>query len=867
MPRLYTLDPSLCNILRVITPSGSIVKPRTISYKDSDRLLESKMIGTASLALSEIFLSYQQASISVIFKAARLRTSPQLYYVDPKARFSIPREALRENVKRSCFKSLDLAIMNFFLEAHCHVHCNFILENVHLWLEILINDFKPLYERDSELFSAHKIDYFFLKNLFTLFYESAYCLCEKPDERTKNALYKYLTHLEEIFLNLFESQKRLEESSKEGFLSEGSLKKESQLKLIQEALPHLLKILVGFHSSLICADLKTDSRSTITERAYAPSYTAERVFRQAIQTTHLFNNLFFKPLENRMPSANLPEEADKVISYLNAQKILIHSVKHQVDELICAASELSLPFDNTSKKSLELAFLNFFTGNRRKEWDCLADPLASAYFHLLNPRKIHINPKWIGQFAFLDRPPYPMNYVKGSKLNEDLLEILRNYSKGHQKLPKQVKSYLKILNDAISSIAELIKRPSLERLWTTRPKAGDSVIIIGNSVASDFLEEFSDICEQVNESLNNDREILSLYLSSIERKDLNKIEKALDEICQAFLKESITLVINPNFIGKLLYYIKTHGLYFEGEGAVIIDINHDNADSIIRPLIDLGICPHSFLELFDWRLEKEDSSKKTEPELAQIVSPEVGYEFSLAPDGSSSGVGSSTVSLAEASLHTASAESLPYFHSTFIAETEAKPSAARKPHDPSPMSFMEDSAFVFEGSHLKTTAKSSSTTESESPEKKLSRFEIRYPVSYRTHSSVDFKAEGSGGTSASRAHSLVPKTLLKDTPAKSSSFPLLEEAKEEIEEDLEILIEQLNGLIRHGVKTREIFSWVKSHGFKYDRHHGDHAIYYYKNKLVTIPDKKHLKRGLLQGLREAIINAFSHTATTSPKKS
>ena len=845
--------------------TGFITRPRMISCRDLSPLQEERMIATATRALTNINLTYESDSKKVTFKASSCQTSssPQLYYVGISSLQLISKSVLKSTSKDSPFKEIDQAIGKFFVEGYCYVHSDLALENVHLWLHTLINDFQNIYEKDPELFTRHKIAFPFLNELFILFYENIYWLTHTPvfdtystkplneymDESVQRAFVSCLKHLNDAFLELYQSKKKLEgELAIDEPLEERQKEKLATLKLIDQAMPHLLKILVGFHASWSCNYIQIGTSPTLSDRAYAASYTAESVFKQAIQLTVFINNARFMPLKSGMLADNLPEEATQITSYLNSKKIWMFSIKPEVDELISTISTLELPLTNRSQKIYERALVHFFTQKKLSEFTCFAEPLARAYFHLVYPKNVHIKPQHVGEFGFLDNDPYPMLYANKSELEFTLLSLLDSYLSDTKKIPERVKedlnTYLKNLSHILSSMAQSIRgpdtavllgehsRPFLEKTWTEYNQESDLALIIGHCVASDLLKEFSEICERVNEELNIQRQELVERSKKWLPKERLKAEAALDEICQLFLKNSTKLLINPNFLGKLLYYIKKNGLHFEGEGSVILEIDSDNVDSIIRSLIHLGIAPASFLDLFNWRVANQSIAKKEELELAQLIVVKTALTPPIKPKPQA-----------------LAASELPV-PTQMLSTEEADPTRSGAGAPPLEETGAGTVLSKLTSSYTITQTVKETITSSKATEKG------KYPhTTFGFAVKTDRSADGARSSNAARSD-------------KAKSPPALYSAPEEIREEKSLteLIEELNSLMRSGVKTSKIFNWLKVNDFEYDRHSGSHAIYMYNGHHVSIRDKLHLNLGLLRALRDSIVGVFSKTTTAASSK-
>lgn len=867
----YTINPLSAIFKFKEEATGLITRPRMISCRDLIPLQEERMIATATRALTNISLKYENDSKETIFKALSCQesSSPQLYYVSISSIQLISKSVLKSTSKDSAFKDIDQAIGKFFLEGYCYAHSDLVLENVHLWLHTLINDFQTTYEKDSELFARHKITFSFLNELFILFYENIYWLTHTPvfdthstkplneymDESVKRAFVSCLKHLNNAFLELYQSKKKLEEElAIDEPLEEWQKEKLATLKLIDQAMPHLLKILVGFHASWSCNYLQIGESPTLSDRAYAASYTADTVFKQAIQLTVFMNNARFMPLKSGMLADNLPEEATQITSYLNSKKIWTFSIKPEVDELISTISALELPLTNRSKKIYQRALVHFFTQKKLNEFTCFAEPLARAYFHLVYPKNVHIKPQHVGEFDFLDNTPYPMVYANKSELEFTLVSLLDSYLSNTKKVPERVKddlnTYLRNLSHIICSMSQSIRgpdtaflmgecsRPFLEKIWTEYNQESDLALIIGHCVASDLLKEFSEICEKLNVELNIQRQILVERSKKWLPKELFKAESALDEICQLFLKNSTKLLINPNFLGKLFYYIKKNGLHFEGEGSVILEINSENVDSIIRSLIHLGIAPASFLDLFDWRVENQSVAEREEIELAELI---------VIKATSTTSVKSKPTTRIPQAL---AASELPVPNQSLTLQApHPTGSGAAEPGSE------EDNVTTVFSSLMSSCIGAQETKDPTTPSKTKEKAKS-FPATFTSAMKADSSAGGTGVLSAAKP--LGAKNL-------SSLYPVLERVEDE--KDLTELIEELNDLMRSGVKTNKIFNWLTANNFEYNRHSGSHAIYMYNGHHVSIPDKFHLNLGLLRALRDSIMDIFAKEATaSSPKK-
>lgn len=54
------------------------------------------------------------------------------------------------------------------------------------------------------------------------------------------------------------------------------------------------------------------------------------------------------------------------------------------------------------------------------------------------------------------------------------------------------------------------------------------------------------------------------------------------------------------------------------------------------------------------------------------------------------------------------------------------------------------------------------------------------------------------------------------------------------------------------ISSRELIKYLKNKGFEYDHTTGSHHVYKYKNRLVSIPERKEVGKGLLLAILEEI---------------
>lgn len=843
----------------------------------------------ATAALTELTLTYEIAPIELRFNAGVYDRSTQLYHlnVETDSWVCSVETCLKEDLSEFIFKDLGVAIGRFFLEAQSHVQRHDIFNNTHLWLHTLINDFEAIYEQNIELFCTYKLDICFLKELSALFYDSIY-LIRNGSKLTKDRI-RYITESLKVALVRF-SLNFLEMAKLEAILQDSIgtdvLSKEdrqanlSKLSLIQKALPRLTRIIIGFHACWVCSCESINLVPKSPERAYSESYKADIVFFQSLQATRFLRDFLFTPLEATRLSEDLLSD---IVAFLNSQKGSAEktSLKTSLNELIDTVSKIPLPVNHASKQIFEQAIVKFFNSQQNPKVELLANLLAEGYFYLFYPKKIDPNLKKTYYDIHSNHLLYPMTPRKGPRFDALLKSIpddylLRIWGRIPAKAESEIASYLKTVVDNIIEIAQAITCPDNEAIYlaeTTFPR-----LIVGNYLASRSLKKLSDICERVNEELDPRREHLSSKLAPLNTRNQTHAKKALDEICQSLLKQCTRLIINPNFISKVLYYIQEHGLCFKGDGTVIIDIDPENVDLIIPSLIHLGLCPTSFLELFEWELEPKDISKAKKPELAHLIIETATLEPSL-----ELGAGSPAASLEE----TLTRESYRSSHSTKSDEEDEPYAFSEAPSSLGDL--LVEEGFLPPKSHLLVPQRAPFLTRAQhGPAKpKIARVEssqatpAQLPPTVATSTKSTFSPDLDSTTTISESQKKSPLHKAKEAKSTSTLLPskagagasawsphALAESTSEAPttKTLPHLIEELNNLLIRGVKTSHILKWLEKNEFKYLHHTGSHAIYKYKTGHISIPDHPHLKIGLLSKLKNLIVDAFEGKEHLSPYK-
>lgn len=867
---VYEINP-LSRILTVLSPDQHVVKSRMVACKDRDLSKEARMMGTAKRALEGLSLTYQAGSKNLKFEARAYASPfhPQLYCVALQSIRLIPIKEFREAVSKFSFQGLERAVTNFFLEAFCHVNCRCVSKNVNQWLHILINDFQCFYDDNPDLFASLGIDVSTLNKLLILFYDGVAALRLAPSflfpvgERAEGALDIH-EEMEKSLLNALEQLDgfllkldQMHETLKSSLKSKGEAGSDrdqitSNIELIDEAKPHLLRIVVGFYASYACRYMSLRVSSTLTDRGYVESYSAESVFRQAIEFTRFENDSLFTSLNTEMMADTALENlVDSVIFFSNEMRALhLRSCsKPHVDELIASVARLRLPLSEESKVLYQQALVRFFTVERDKKWDFLSFYLNDAYFHLLNPKGALINASRC-RLSWCDNSE---RYVEGSKLGESLLKITHDSLAANKKILKPFRAilsgYFEFFIHRMVGIAEGIRCPFNEEFLATK-RDEEVGILACNHFATASLDRFSDMCERLNEDLNSYRQQIFLPLKGRGAKERLRIEGILDEICQSVLKESMSLLNNPNFLIKLFHYIIEKGLVFEQEGTVIIDINPENVDSIIHPLILLGVCPASFLDLFEWRLDQGPLSV-SEIELASLISPEDALEFLPEKRDLAFCSGFRKTSLEGLPAPGSALEMVGGAGSSvFIEEASKKhPTSSLVPFSkpgpvlPAKESLLEASIHTASASSVLDGSSKVGIAGKKSSKSKCF-IDRSVPASLSHVEEVGRSGAGSALASWSASK---PKIMAEPT----------------LEKDLLMRVEELNRLMIRGAKTKEIFTWIKHHGFEYMHHKGSHAIYRYQNQHLSIPDRAHLKPGLLCALKQSIIEAFRHKPSSS----
>lgn len=810
----------LTKLFSFATPSKRVLKPVVVSRRLLELSQKDKMIGVAERALAEISFSYQKGPKKILFQAPRGSSgfSPQLYCVNPD-KTSLPQDGLKTAVGVSSFLDLDKAIINFVLEAHCHVYCDSFNENIHLWLHTLIDHFQNLCQQEASRLSLDlESDFFSLGKRFNVFYEFVHILRSLEEVEDRALFCEPLKELDELLLDKQDAQEKLEALIEAGELVQLDLvKKTNELEWLKSITPHLVKIVAGFYASFVCGYLPRENSSfKVENRAYVPSYNPQVILKQAIQVTCFINNKLFTPLAIELKSfekimAKIAFGRKALLSIQGDSRMV---AKAQVDLLISNISEIKRPVGKKSEKLFEVALMHFFSVDRSRKWDFLSKYITDAYFHLFSPAGSEINNSEQERYAFRTTS---LKYISSGELYSYSRDVVGEYLSGCKKSsikkPKAAaKEYLNFLIEKMAHIADVVQCPFNQKLWLGNDCRPEFTIVATNGFASASLKKFSDVCEFINGELNAERRKLAEVLKKCSGDDAFKLKGALDETCQELLKEGMSLITNPNFVGRIFYYIRENGLLFEGGEDILFEINVDSIDLIIEPLMHLGLCPPSFLDLFEWRLEEDEeivSEKKVE--LAQVVGPIDAFDDPLAG-----------VSLEGGAILSDSLEA------TFLTDLPASKLSEVK------MGASDEIEGV--SSVLKAVGSlidSSSVSEAE--------------VSVE-----DFASEGGAGS----AHSAF---LPKPTPAfskkkKSDPAHLVEVG---IESNLSGLVEQLNDLMKRGAKTKDIFVWLDKNGFEYLRHRGSHAIYRYKTGHVSIPSHTHLKPGILCALRQAILAAFT----------
>lgn len=903
------IDP-LSSGFMFVAPGGRLEKPRLESVPDLGQSQKDRIIGTAKYALSGIRFFYQEGPLTLTFCAQPYRNPPhpQLYCLGDRDLYLIPLHAFKADLVAFPFKKLDESIVGFFLEAYCHVHCVSVNQNVHLWLRILINDFEDFCKKESSLVHASGIDVSLFDSFFKAFHVAVYLLQHVHIPDLKKSLDDCLKHIDSLLLKSYQNQKRLEERLIDEKIAVADLEqKRAEFRFNSQLIPYLIRIVAGFHASWACSYLTPDSPK-LADRAYVASYSSESVFEQSIHLTALISNMIFNPLEKDYRLKELEVLVARVNSskkfFFGIKKAPEIDVKSQIDEMVSTVSRLRFPLSSESKLFFEQTLVRFFTLKRSRKWDFLAQYLIESYFHLFYPKKTPLNEHSKEEFGLTTSST---KYVKGAKLHDDLVRVSRAYLRVNNKKVSSlslvmIERYLTVFINKMAAIAQAITCHFSEEMWNHEIEL-NFILVPANFLASESLKKLSLMCERIREELDVERKKIADYLLTCGVDDRSRVEETLDEVFQLLLKQSKRLICNPNFLSKFFFYKRVNALRFEGKGLVCIDITLENIDSIIKPLIHLGVCPPSFLELFEWRLEGEESSR-VEFEPAQLVGSSgvvaqsmslderVGFSISSwlpAPiyqaiswfwpsslaevkaspvlmssnvAASEAGVGASVLSAShevsgnlcvkKASSEAVEFECLPTYLP--LEESGVKPSVLPK------QVLLTEGDSVGEPGSLSVLVKGSASS---LPQSRLVKAAVSEGVA-SAKAGIKPVVEPPRLKIKTRPKAAAAASLA-ELPARSGavdeSFSGVEKsvpsAKKESEKTLQALIEELNGLMISGAKTRQIFTWLEHNGFEYNHHTGSHAIYMYKNgHHISIPDGTHLGPGLLHKLRKVIIAEF-----------
>jgi predicted RNA binding protein YcfA (HicA-like mRNA interferase family) len=283
-----------------------------------------------------------------------------------------------------------------------------------------------------------------------------------------------------------------------------------------------------------------------------------------------------------------------------------------------------------------------------------------------------------------------------------------------------------------------------------------------------------------------------------------------------------------------------------------MDIDSDNVENAVPSLIHLGLCPPSFLDMFEWEYQHEVPFEKASgDELARILEPELKLPLELDaghPETIEAAELPEERDLLELDAgypETVEATRLPPKEPIRLQTISSSPLHHSVPLIEPPCK----SAFLSKGSYRGSLDKKSKSAPHSSSIKTGLRIPTitTKPTSLRTGAGDESTPSNIGTFSGSRV-----------VGSASSSC-----GKKSLSE----LVEELNNLMVRGSKKRHVLPWLEGNGFEYKHHTGSHAIYSYGGKgHISVPDRMHISVGVLRKLRSLIKGAFENEGSAHIRK-